>query len=828
MNSQARITRFADIMLPVPIPRLFTYRVPQEMNELAAPFLRVIVPFGPSKILTGVIIKVHETAPADYEAKMLLEILDTHPVIFETQISLIRWMAGYYMCTEGEVLNAAIPSGLKLSSESQIQIHPEFDFDQNPERFSEKEWEILYRLRHESLSYPALSKACGTKNLHGILKSLRKKDAVILFEEIREKFQPKKEKRIRFAKTFTSQKKLEQVFKQLEGKAKQEELLLELLRHLPVFNNPDINEGGVSKTLLLEAGHSTSTIKTLTDRGILESIDAVVSRFPEVQADPKAIPVLTETQKSAEHKMLEFFEQGKPVLLNGITGSGKTELYISLIQKVFDSGAQVLFLLPEIALTTQIVLRLRKVFGNQLGIYHSKFSDNERVEVWNGVADGRIRLVIGVRSSVFLPFENLGLIIIDEEHDGSYKQDRAPRYQARDTALMLARIHHAKVVLGSGTPSTDSYFHVKEGHFGMVELTERYGGAQLPEIKLANVSADTKQKKIKGSFTSVLIKAITETLEQNKQVILFQNRRGYAPCIECHDCGQTIQCHNCSVSLTYHQFRNALICHYCGYREQIPKACPSCSSNALRTPGPGTEKLEEEIKLYFPDVSVQRMDYDTTRTKSSHEKILNDFSTGKTKILVGTQMVTKGLDFDHVGLVGVFDADRMMYFPDFRSVERAFQLITQVSGRAGRRADQGQVLIQTRNPENPLFQYIINHQVKPFLETQLEDRMQNNYPPYSRVIEISFRDQDKKISVEAAELFAGQSRKAFPAIQILGPGEPGIGKIRNEFIHTVLFKIPRNHGNLGEIKMKMLRISELMHTDRRFKKLRIIFDVDPI
>ena len=828
MDTPERITRFADILLPVPLPRTFTYRVPVAMENSLSPMLRVIVPFGPKKILTGLVIRIHETPPADHEAKSILEILEVLPVFNELQVKLFNWMANYYMCTSGEVLNAAMPSGLKLSSESLVQISPSFNFDEPSHPMSEKEWAVLHRIRRETISYTDLTKSLGVKNLHNILKSLRLKDSVIILEEVREKYSPKVEKRIRFTPSYCGKAALEQYFSTLRNGAKQEAALLELLHRLPVINDPAANAPGVAKSALIKETGSDAVLKTLLKKGVIEEFQTIVSRFPDLPPQPDRMPELSEHQQEALRLVMESFKDDKPVLLHGITGSGKTELYITLIRKALDGGSQALLLLPEIALTTQIVIRLRRVFGKELGIYHSRFSDNERVEVWNGVAAGTFRVVVGVRSSVFLPFENLGLVLVDEEHDPSYKQDRSPRYHARDTALMLARIHHARIVLGTGTPSVESWYHVQQGNFRKAELTERYGASQLPDIRVANLGMERRNKTIKGSFTLELLKAMEVSLAAGDQIILFQNRRGYAPCLECADCGHVSKCVNCSVSLTYHQFHNALICHYCGYREHIPSKCPSCSGTALLSQGPGTEKLEEEVRLNFPDIATERMDLDTTRSRQGYERILDHFAIGRSRILIGTQMVTKGLDFDHVGLVGVFDTDRMMHFPDFRSRERAFQVITQVSGRSGRREKKGQVIIQSNDPDHPLFGFIKEHRVKEFLTTELADRETMMYPPYTRLIEITFRHPDRAMAESAAVWFAGQSRKAIEGVTVLGPAEPAVSRIRNEFLQTILIKIPRSFAALAQVKARLARIAELLRTDRNYQKLRMIFDVDPV
>ena len=820
-------TLFAEVLLPVSVPGTFTYRVPADRADSIQPLLRVLVPFGSRRLLTGIVVELHETPPTAHEAKMLLDVLDASPLFVPQQVKLFQWMAEYYMCSAGEVLQAAMPSGLKLSTESIIQLHPEFDPDRTETPFSEREQRVLDRLRSGTLTYAELTSLLGVRNPHQIIKSLRQKEAIIILEEIREKYQPKTERRLKFSDEYCGRPKLEELFVRLAAKPKQEEIILEILRALPVMNEPSSNATGVTRASLIHAGHSESAIATLVKNGILVAFERIVSRFPEITGPAGETPVLSAHQEEARQNILQGFAESKPVLLAGVTGSGKTEVYIHLIRSVIESGGQALFLLPEIALTTQIVQRLRQVFGNELGIYHSRFSDNERVETWNNIVTGKTRVVVGVRSSIFLPFENLGLVVVDEEHDGSYKQDRTPRYQARDTALMLARLHHAKVLLGSGTPSAESLFHVSRGNFGFAELKERYGLSSLPSITLVNLREERKLKRMRGCFSPVMTEAIEEALGRDEQIILFQNRRGYSPSLECLECGHISTCIHCSVSLTYHQFRQALICHYCGYREALPKACPACKSTQLVSDGPGTERIEEEVRLYFPDVTVQRMDLDTTRSKNGHENILDDFASGRTRILVGTQMVTKGLDFGNVGLVGVFDTDRMLYFPDFRSHERAFQLLVQVSGRSGRREKQGRVVVQTFQPQLPLFDRLVKHEVLPFMEEQLADRSSNQYPPFTRLIGVHFRHAEKRISYEGAAFFADQARIALKDLLVLGPAEPGIGKVRNEYIHHVLIKISRDHANLSAVKQRLRRILTVMMGERKFAKVKVVFDVDP-
>ncbi|WP_333821234.1 replication restart helicase PriA [Ohtaekwangia sp.] len=822
-------TFFAELLLPVPIPKLFTYRVPHVLNERVAAGQRVIVQFGDRKIVTGIIVALHKQAPKEYEAKYILELLDDFPSLNDLQLKLFQWMADYYMCTMGEVLNAALPSGLKLSSESMVQIHPAFNLEETDQAFSEKEIILLKRLQQESLTYSDIAKLLGTKHLYSILKSLTGKEAIILFEEIREKYRPKIEKKVRLTSAYASSEALEKLFNLIAEKPKQEDVVLKYLQHVPVMHHADANKSGLARKKLLSEDISESSLSTLIKHNVFEEFEVVVPRFDIPEASQPPVILLSEDQEHAQSDIFKNFETHAVTLLHGITGSGKTEIYINLIRKALDSNTQVLYLLPEIALTTQIVQRLKKVFGASMGIYHSKFSDAERVEVWNGVLQGKFNFIVGVRSSIFLPFDNLGLIIVDEEHDASYKQQEpAPRYNARDVAMVMAQMHHAKVLLGSATPSVESYYQAQQGKYGLVELTKRFGDAQLPQVVLADMGRERKQKTIKGEFSGLLLKKIEDALASKEQVIIFQNRRGYSPMVNCEDCGWVPKCVNCAVSLTYHQFRNALVCHYCGYKETLPQQCPVCTSTRIRTVGYGTEKLEEELSLHFPSAQVQRMDLDTTRSKTGYETIIDQFERGETNILVGTQMVTKGLDFDHVSLVGIFNADRMIHFPDFRSYERAFQLITQVSGRAGRRDKPGLVVIQTSSPDHPLLQTILRHNFREFFSAQLADRQAHDYPPFTRLIEITIKHTDKKTCRNASETLAEQLRLHLSYIRILGPGEPAISKIRNQFLMNILLKIPRGKYDLAAIKKTIAALTGQLITDKAFRNARVIVDVDPM
>ncbi|MBL7859715.1 MAG: primosomal protein N' [Cyclobacteriaceae bacterium] len=822
-------TQFVEIVLPVPIPRLFTYRVPTALSQHVKKGQRAIVPFGQKKILTGIIAQVHQTPPKDYEAKYILEVLDEAEVIYEQQFALYQWIADYYLCTLGEVIQAALPSGLKLSSESMIQLRPGFTLEDTLFDFSEKERILLSALQSGTLRYTDAAKLLSTKSIYHLLKSLASKEAIILFEEVKEKFKPKTERHIRLQSEYLNKNKLEALFETLTTKPKQEAVLLKYLQDVPVFTHPELNGAGVKKSSLMDQEISESSVSTLIKNSILEEFDVIVPRFGFPEPDQPHPVLLSELQEKARNEIMLGFEKQGTVLLHGITGSGKTEIYIDLIRKALEGGSQVLYLLPEIALTTQIVHRLKKMFGTEMGVYHSKFSDNERVEVWNGVLTGKFRFVVGVRSAIFLPFDNLGLIIVDEEHDSSYKQhDPAPRYHARDVALVMAQTHHAKVLLGSATPSVESFHHARSGRYGLVTLPQRFGEAQLPEIIFADLTLERKRKTTKGEFSSLLLNEIKAAIDNKEQVILFQNRRGYSPLVQCEDCHWVPKCINCAVSLTYHQFRHAMICHYCGYREELPGQCPTCSSKRILTLGYGTEKLEEELKLHFPEATIQRMDLDTTRSRSGYETIVEEFERGGTSILVGTQMVTKGLDFDRVSLVGVFDTDRMMHFPDFRSYERAFQLITQVSGRSGRREKRGKVVLQTSNPTHELFRYVQENDVVGFINNQLRDREEHFYPPFTRLIEITVKHTDKKIATAAANQLVKELKAKLAGVRILGPGEPMISKIRNEYRMVVLLKIKRDQGKLYEIKSMLMQVTAGLQQLKEFRNVKVVFDVDPV
>lgn len=820
---------FADIILPVPIPRMFTYKIPFALAPQIQIGARVIVQFGRKKVLTGIIGKVHNKPPQAYDAKPILEVLDDQPTVNPIQIRFWVWMANYYCCHIGEVMHAAIPSGLRLSSESKIQANPNFDRENSSYPMDAREDLILDALENQSeLNYEDCEKILGIKTIHPILKSLVAKEAVLIFEKVQEKYTPKVETRVRIVPEVASDKKaLEAVFESLSGKAKQESILLKYLRDVPVLQNLKLNEKGLAKTSLLEEGDSESSLKTLIKNGVFETFKLVVNRIEE--AEPEKEPaVLSESQNQALVEIKQHFEEKQTVLLHGITGSGKTEIYIQLIRETLESGSQVLLLLPEIALTTQIVSRLQQVFGSQMGVYHSKYSDNERVEVWNGVLSGRFSFVVGVRSSIFLPFDSLGLIIVDEEHEASFKQfDPAPRFQARDSAIMLAYFHQAKCILGSATPSFESYFNATQDKYGYVQLTHRYGDATLPEYHLANLSADRKKNLLKLDSTRLMREKIQAALDKNEQVLIFQNRRGYSPYIQCEDCGWTGQCIQCDVSLTYHQFAEELRCHYCGYKEKVPSSCPACGSTQLSTMGMGTERIEESLSLLFPEARLGRMDLDTTRNKYGYQRILDEFGAGQIDILVGTQMITKGLDFGRVTVVGIWDGDRILNFPDFRAGERAFQQITQVAGRAGRRSEKGQVIIQSRNPDNEVFEKVIKGDYYEYFRHEMMERKSFYYPPYVKLVKITTRHSDFKITEKAALALHREMAHILVKKIVLGPEKALIGRIKNQYQFESLIKLDRSGATQTEFKNQLNQILENLQAIPEFRSVRWIIDVDP-
>lgn len=823
------ITLFADLILPVPIPRLFTYRVPRTMVGLIKVGARVIVQFGKNRITTAVVGKLHEHPPTEYQAKYILELLDEQPLVTAAQLALFQWMADYYLCSIGEVLNVALPSGLKITSQSKVQINPDFD---NPDLLTEQEQLIIDEIRkHEALTYDEIARLMQQKNVTSVIKAMVGKRAVILYEEVKEKYQPKIARKVRLNDNYLTHSALEDLLASFKKHPKREAILLKYLSYVPVYNNPDLNRNGLDKSIFSQNDElSDSSLNSLIKKGIFEQFEVVVSRFADL---PNQSPVeikLSESQQQASDEIHECFQNKEVVLLHGITGSGKTEVYINLIQKALESGTQVLYLLPEIALTTQIVVRLRKVFGDQMGIYHSKFSDNERVEVWKGIVEGKFQFVIGVRSAVFLPFDNLGLIIVDEEHETSYKQhDPAPRYHARDVAVIMAYMQSAKTLLGSATPSLETYYHALSGRYGLVELTKRFGDAAMPQFVLIDTKLERKQRKMKEEFSSVLLDHLEYNLKHKEQSLLFQNRRGYSPYLQCEECAWISECSNCAVSLTYHLKAAELRCHYCGHKEEVPRTCPACGSTKVKTMGYGTEKIEDHLRLQFPEARIQRMDLDTTRSKNAYQQIIQDFEDEVIDILVGTQMISKGLDFNNLSVVGIFDADRIIHFPEFRASERAFQLLTQVSGRAGRRADKpGKVLIQTGNPGQDLLKKIVSGDYKGMYAAEIQERERYNYPPFSRLIRLIVKHADDRTAKRAAELLTKKLTDELGKSRVLGPQPPLVERIRNQYLFEILIKLEREKINFKAVKIFIQeKVTDIL-TDKTLKSVNVVIDVDCI
>ena len=820
-------TLFADLILPVPVPSLFTYRVPREISGLVKVGARVIVQFGKKRVITAVIAKIHTTPPQQYQAKYILELLDEQPIVTGKQLELFKWVSEYYLCNIGEVLNVALPAGLKITSQSRIQLNPEFEYE---DLLTDQEAIVVEEIKkHQTLSYEEVERLLQKSNITSIIKSLVGKRAVILYEEVKERYKPKVVKKIRLTSAYLSNEALSALAGSLEKNQKQQDILLKYLSYIPVYNNPDLNQKGLDKSVFGgDDSISASSLNTLIKKGVFEQFEIFISRFEEIPAGNMATISLTETQTEAARQIQDYFKQKEVVLLHGITGSGKTEVYIDLIRQVLEGGSQVLFLLPEIALTTQIVVRLKKVFGDVMGIYHSKFSDNERVEVWKGILDGNFQFVVGVRSAIFLPFDNLGLIIVDEEHESSYKQhDPAPRYNARDVAVIMSYMHSGKTLLGSATPSLESYYHALSGRYGLVEMKQRFGNAALPTFELIDIKKEKKQKKMKNEFSSVLIEHLQHNLKHKEQTILFQNRRGYSPYMQCEECNWISECANCDVSLTYHMKVRELRCHYCGHKEEVPRTCPNCGSPKVRTIGFGTEKIEDEINLMFPEARVQRMDMDTTRAKNAYQQIIQDFEVGGIDILVGTQMVSKGLDFDNVSIVGIFDADRMIHFPEFRATERAFQMLTQVSGRAGRRADKpGKVLIQTANPGQKLLERVIQNDYEGMYESEIAEREKYNYPPFSRLIKVTVKHIDEATASRAAKVLAGKLAGNLGLSRVLGPQPPLVERVRNLFLFDILIKLEREKINFKAAKSFIQEKVIDTLTDKTLKSIQVVIDVD--
>lgn len=811
---------FIDVIIPIPLKKLFTYSITLSEANFLKSGMRVAVPFGKSKIYTGIVYKIHNDAPTAYEAKEIHQILDEAPLLNEKQLQLWQWISSYYMCTLGDVMRAALPSAFILESETVITRQKK-EIDESV--LKDDEFLVYEALHHQSsLKIHDISNILDKKNALSVIKRLIEKEAITVEEEVYEKYKPKLVRYVKLHTNFSSEKALQKLLDDLSRAPKQRDVVMTLFSISATTKKP-VKVSDLSK----ESKASVSIIKTLIDKGILEEYHIKTDRVQFFGDANEATKNLNDYQKSALSEIKSSYKKHSVTLLHGVTSSGKTEVYVKLIEEVINHGKLVLYLLPEIALTTQLVSRLQNYFGEQVAIFHSKYSSHERVEVWNNVLQNsaKAKIVLGVRSSIFLPFNNLGLIIVDEEHEQSFKQfDPAPRYHARDTAIVLAKIHKSKTLLGSATPSLESYFNVKQNKYGFVEITKRYNDVLMPDIELVDIKEKLKRKRMKGHFSDRLIEEMTETLKAGHQIILFQNRRGFSPIVECKTCGHSPQCPNCDVSLTYHQYRNQLRCHYCGYVMAMLQDCMACGSQDLDSKGFGTEQIEDEVKTLFPDYKVARMDLDTTRGKYGYEKIITALEQGDIDILVGTQMLTKGLDFRNVKLVGIMNADNMLNFPDFRAHERSFQLMLQVSGRAGRTDERGKVLIQTYNPYHNILQQVSTNNYIDMFNEQMNDRYNYKYPPVYKQIKITLKHKDYKRVNDASIWFAKSLRQTFGA-NVLGPESPPISRIRNQFYKNILVKIPKQQ-SLPKTKEAIIKINNSFLSIKDFRSVKVILNVD--
>ena len=817
--------KYVDVIVPLPIASQYTYSVPAELEESVQEGCRVVVSFGQKKFYTAIVTKVHYVAPENYETKDVEEVLDTSPVILPTQFRFWEWLSTYYLCTLGDVYKAAMPSGMKLESETLVAYNEEFEATVPLPKNEQRILDLLNDDKEQCVTQ--LQKASGLKSILPIIKRLLEKQAIFVKEDLKRNYKPRTEARVRLTEAYSTEHALRELFDNLGRAKKQLSLLMKYIELSGWMGTASTLKEVSKKDLLDKTGASVSILNSLVEKGVLETYYYEIGRLDKSIKGTLSLNPLNVAQERAFTAIRNSFQEKSVCLLHGVTSSGKTEIYIHLIEEVLRKGQQVLYLLPEIALTTQITERLKRVFGHRLGVYHSKFPDAERVEIWKKqLTDESYDIILGVRSSIFLPFKRLGLIIVDEEHENTYKQQEpAPRYHARSAAIMLASMYGAKVLLGTATPSVESYFNARKGKYGLVQLKERYKEIRLPHIELVDIKELTRQKRMKGPFSPVLVKEIRSALDRREQVILFQNRRGFAQMIECRTCGWIPKCKNCDVSLTFHKRLNQLTCHYCGYTQSVAASCPACGGVELLNRGIGTERIEEDIQLTFPDVRVARMDLDTTRSRTAYEKIIADFEQGKTDILIGTQMISKGLDFNHVNVVGILNADTMLNYPDFRSYERAFQLMAQVAGRAGRKDKQGLVILQTKSPELPVISQVLNNDYEQLYEDQLAERQVFRYPPFYRLIYVYLKHRKEDVLEQAAEMAATLLRIGL-GNRVLGPDKPPIARIQTLFIKKIMIKVELT-ASMTKVRDYLKGVQRTLSEDARFRSLIVYYDVDP-
>ena len=811
---------FVNVLLPIAVPKPFTYLVPEEYKDLIEFGIRVEVQIGKNKLYAGIIIEVHHNQPIGYVVKPIISIIDKSPIITLKQWELWKWMAAYYCCSPGEVMNAALPAHLKLSSETQFLLNPVFS-ESLPE-LSDKEYLIAEALQVRNfITINDVRLILDLKNVIPVVNSLIKKGVIFSEEEIKQKYSVLKAQFIRLLEPYRSDyETLKYAFDEIQNSEKQTQALLAYVQMTRTGQWVKLVE------LIHSADISRQILASLVKKNIFEIAERDISRINSSKEFDFANDTLNEEQQSALDQIQTHFSSKNVVLLHGITGSGKTHIYTALSQEYLEHGGQVLYLLPEIALTTQIIARLQKVFGNDIVIYHSRMNNQERVEVWEAVMSGK-KMILSARSGLFLPFKDLKLIIVDEEHDSSYKQDDPnPRYQGRDLSIFMASLFGAKVILGSATPSVETYKNARDGKYGLVTIMQRFGGIDLPEFIVVDIKEEAKFRKMQAHFSSVLLDYLQLALDRNEQVILFQNRRGYAPVIECTVCNWSLGCPNCDVNLTYHKSSSSMRCHYCGCSTLIPVSCPACGNPTLEMKGLGTERIEDELSIYLPDAKVSRLDLDTTRKKDAVAKIFSDFENRKIDILVGTQMVTKGLDFDNIGLVGVINLDQLYKYPDFRSNERAFQLITQVAGRAGRKDKRGKVILQSANISHPLLQLILANDFIGFFEREIEERRNFFYPPFSRLIHVRIRHKSIEITQKAADYIAVKLREHL-SYRVQGPAEPTVNRIRGLYIRELLIKLERKNTMLSESKKWILLYCNEVTKQAGCSSIKVTVNVDP-
>ncbi len=818
------MAHFIDVILPIPLEKTFTYTISEEEVSFVEMGMRVSVPFGKSKIYTGIVAAVHQTAPEIYEAKEIHQILDDYPIVSPLQLQHWKWIASYYMCTLGEVLRSALPSAFLLESETLVLLNKDAEVDENT--LMDNEFLVYEALQHQSvLKVHEVSAITERKNVMPILQRLLEKKIVLLKEEIYEQYKPKLVKYIRLGPAYRTDESLELLLESLKRAPKQSQAVLALFQLQATSKKPI-----ASMDLEKSSNTSAAVLKALVDKEILETYFIRRDRVNfDGSSDNSNAKDLNEYQLEALNSIRKSFDNERVTLLHGVTSSGKTEVYVKLLADLMKADKQILYLLPEIALTTQLISRLQEYFGEKIAIYHSKYNVHERIEVWNNVLHQKpkAQLVIGARSALFLPFKALGLIIIDEEHESSFKQfDPAPRYHARDAAIVLGNLHKSRIVLGSATPSVESFYNVQQGKYGYAQISRRFGNVLMPDMELVDIKEAQRKRRLKGHFSERLLQEMSEALEMGEQIILFQNRRGYAPVLECLTCGHTPQCPNCDVSLTYHQYKKQLRCHYCSHATAIPESCLACGGSDLDTKGFGTEQIEEEVKKLFPDAKVGRMDLDTTRGKYAYEKIITVFEQQEMEILIGTQMITKGLDFRNVSLVGVMNADALLNFPDYRAHERTFQLLTQVSGRAGRTKKRGKVIIQTYNPYHQILKQVSTGDYDGMFQEQLYEREQYKYPPTNRIIKITLKHKNYNVLNEAAEWFSNALKNVVRAT-VLGPEYPPVSRIRNQYLKNILIKIDKNE-SLGTSKRNIRRIEKSFKAISSYRSVRVIYNVDHI